>query len=112
MTTRRKRFRSPRWALEIRQRLRRLWTLWLQKRTARRLARAVQRHRLLLLEVDNQLLLIKELELREQDLAHRQVEMQEAQQFRLEGLLPPEPQHLTEREQLDQLLWGASNPPA
>ena len=73
--------------------------------------RAVSRHQLLLLELDNQLLLWKELELEQQDLAHRLEELLEAQRYRRQGLLPPvPPQELTQREQLDQLLWGA-NPP-
>ena len=48
---------------------------------------------LLQLELDRALLQVKELDRLGQSLAHRQQELMDSQRYRVQGLLPPGPQH-------------------
>ena len=73
--------------LTVMQRSRASWTRWRLTWTRRRLERAQERLTLLQLEMDHQLLRLKELEQQQLSLTHRQQEMQEALDFR-RGVLP------------------------
>ena len=79
--------------MTIRLRLRHSWTRWLQKRTARRLSRENKRLRLLQQLLDSQLLLLTQLEEKEERLRFVQQELMESARYRTEGLLagPPPP---------------------
>lgn len=83
-------------------RFRRSWTRWSLTRTERRLAREVHRLHLLRVQLDSQLLWLKELEQRHQQLLNRQQEEQGSSLFHLQGQLPPPEQ--SPRELMDQLL--------
>lgn len=74
-TRERTRVRASSWILALAQRSRRSWTSWSRRRVEKRLAKAERRLSLLLLEVDHQNLLIKELEQKDLQLEHRQAEM-------------------------------------
>lgn len=109
---RKKRLRRPRvwrWVLTLRLRWARSWTSWRLRRATRSQQREISRHRLLLLSLDNSLLRQKELATRAMQLQHRLWEMEQARQYRMEGVLPPEtPGELT--QDLDSVL-GLSTPP-
>lgn len=64
------------------QTLRRSWTRWSLRKTRRQAVRAARRLILLQVETDSQLLRLKELEQREQQLVHRQLESLESWDFR------------------------------
>ena len=84
-----KRLRVWSWALAVRQRSQIWWTCWSQTRIERKQKRAQKRLLLLQLETDHQLLLVKELSQRQQQLEHRQQELQESRAYRLTGQLEP-----------------------
>ena len=91
-----RRMRASSSRLTVMQRFRASWTRWLLTRTQRRQERAKERLTLLQLEMDHQLLRLKELEQQKLSLVHRQQEMQEALDFR-RGVLPlpaPKPEGL------------------
>lgn len=79
------------------------WTSWSAKRTTRRLAKRERRLLLLRLATDRQLLLVKESQQQLEQLAHRRQELTESQQFREQGILPPEPTMLTPGSPLHSL---------
>lgn len=81
------RFRAWSWVLAMRQRSQIWWTCWSQTRTERKQKRAEKRLLLLQLETDRQLLLVKELSQRQQQLEHRAQELQESRVYRLTGQL-------------------------
>src|SRR5690242_14430420 len=88
-----------RFLLTVRRSLRRSWTSWRLKRVAKQRKRAAQRALLLQLELESQLLRCKELDQKEQQLLHRQVETLESEAFHSTPatLLPtPEPLPLAE----------------
>ena len=95
-TPRTPRMRASSSRLTVMQRSRASWTRWRLTWTRRRLTRAQERLTLLQLEMDHQLLRLKELEQQKLSLVHRQQEMQEALDFR-RGVLPlpaPKPEVL------------------
>ena len=94
--------RSPRSRsrLKVTQRLRRSWISWRRRLTERRLTRAVEKHKLLLLELDSQLLRVKLLEQTLGHLSLAELELQEASLFRLQGQLPPPPPRNPEMDRL------------
>ena len=90
-TPRTPRMRASSSRLTVMQRSRASWTRWRLTWTRRRLERAQERLTLLQLEMDHQLLRLKELEQQKLSLVHRQQEMQEAMDFRMGVLLLPAP---------------------
>ena len=95
-TPRTPRMRASSSRLTVMQRSRASWTRWRLTWTRRRRARAQERLTLLQLEMDHQLLRLKELEQQKLSLVYRQQEMQEALDFR-RGVLPlptPRPEGL------------------
>ena len=82
------------------------WTHWRQKRTTRRQKREQERLRLMLLQLDRQHLLIKELEQTQAMLAHRLEELNQSEAYRTQNLLPAPPANpeLEMQQRLDELL--------
>ena len=78
----RKRLRASAWWLGMRQRLVTSWSSWCLKRTLRKTAKAERRLLLLQVETDRQLLQVKELLQRQEQLRHRHQEHQESLLFR------------------------------
>lgn len=97
MSRRQKVLRAPNrfWSfrLRTRQTWERYWISYSLRRAARKLVKTQQWTVLLQLELDRTLLQAKELERLGQSLAHRQRELMDSQRYRVQGLLPPGPQH-------------------
>lgn len=90
--------------LAVTQRLVRSWTRWRLTLTKRRLAKENRRLQLLQVQMDHQLLLLKELEQQELWLLQKRSEQQEILAYRMqEQPIQQEPQ-LTDQELMDQLL--------
>ena len=75
--------------LTVTQRLRSSWTSSSLKRVAKRRAKAEQRLLLLKVELDYQLLHLKELQQQQEQLEHRQQERLESMEFRVKEQQPP-----------------------
>lgn len=93
--------------MTLRQRFRRSWASWLLKRTRRKLEREQKRYQLMLLQMDYQLLKLKELE--EKEALQRLVTM-ELEDRKLYRMSPPpeQPPPLTQEAVRDML--GLSTP--
>ena len=90
--------------LTVMQRSRASWTRWRLTWTRRRLERAQERLTLLQLEMDHQLLRLKELEQKGFSLEHRLAEMEESHRYRVRGVLANPTAELEETPDLDRLL--------
>lgn len=91
----------PIWLMAAMQRSRSSWTSWSLRRTARRLRREELRYQRMSAQLDNQLLLLKQLDNQAQALRLVQWELREIQEFRIQRR---QPLPLVSPEQLDEEL--------